>query len=151
MGLSLIRAVAAFTLALALPAQAEEPPLSLDCFDVLVSARVAKQTPTAIPNCGADCIVMQWPWFVELDVDRVLEGVAPTGRVKVLTVQHTDIRTDKTFRWWLRRNTLGGFNARIAWTTKLPKCKAGELPAKPHIRPSKGQTLDDLERASDEA
>jgi len=80
-----------------------------------------------------------------------VKGAAPTGRLKVLTIQHTDYRTDMgEFRWWLRRNTLGGFNARLVRPgPPLPMCAKDTPPARPYIRPAPGQTLDDLERQSE--
>lgn len=83
-----------------------------DCFDALVSARIVKQTPTVVPDTGKDTIVMEWPWIVELDVRRVVEGAARTGLLKVLTMQHTYYKTPAGgTEWWLRRNELRGFNA----------------------------------------
>jgi hypothetical protein len=119
-----------------------------NCFDALVSATILRQTPTVLPDCGNDCIVMSWPWILDLDVERVLEGRAPSGPLTVLTVQHTDFRDDLgARRWWLRRNTLGGFNVlRFEAEAKPPRCPLETPPARPFITPPEGQTLQDLRR-----
>ena len=143
--------VLAMLVATGASAQARNPSTSPDCFDALISARIVKQTPTIIPGCGQDCIVMEWPWIVEFEVHRVVRGVAPMGRLKVLTMQHTYRRADTDARlWWLRRNAQGGFNA--LWLgphPDLPLCRSDAPPAKPYIRPAARQTLDDLEIAGE--
>jgi hypothetical protein len=129
-------------------AHADDPEVA-DCYDVVVSARPTRQVPTPIPDCE-DCIIMSWPWFVTLDVERVVKGRAPSGRITVLTVQHTYLRTDRPNRFWLRRNTLGGFNAlRIGDSNKPAHCAKSAPPADPYISPGDGQTLKDLERESE--
>jgi hypothetical protein len=121
-----------------------------DCFDLRVSARLVRQTPTAIPDCGEDCIIMSWPWILTLDVERVLEGRAPSDTLTVLNVQHTYLRKGRLNRFWLRRNTLGGFNAlRLGESGKPERCARGAAPARPFISPAEGQTLEDLEREGD--
>ena len=130
-------------------AAAEDP---IECFDALVSAKILRQTPSAFPNCGDDCIIISWPWFMEIDVKRVIEGRAPKGRQLILTVQHTSFRKDPgTRRWWLRRNSLGGFNLLRTSDEKLPRCTEDSMPTDPYIRPAPGQTLDDLVREGEEA
>src|SRR5256885_16317405 len=91
--------------------RAEEDSADHGCFDALVSARIVRQTPTVIGECGDTCIIMEWPWIVDLDIRRVLEGNVPSGRITVLTMQHTYFRRGLgTSRWGLRRNSLGNFN-----------------------------------------
>jgi len=122
----------------------KELPPEPDCVDALVTAQAIEQTPTAYPDCG-DCFVLTWPWIVELDVNRVLKGQAPTGRVTVLTFQHMEEPTDRDTRWGLRRNSLGVFNeVHLAPGAVLPVCAADAPPVEPVIRPANGQTLDDL-------
>lgn len=130
------------------PAVAGEPSQKPDCFDAVVSARIVGQTPTAIPDCGEDCIVVSWPWIVDLWVDEVLRGRARTGRLTVLTVQHTEVGTDFAGgHWWLRRNTLGGFNVLRLGNEEQPRpCKRGLPPAQAYITPGKGQTLNALRK-----
>ena len=123
-----------------------------DCFDALVYASIVRQTPTVFPDCGDDCIVMSWPWVVELDVERVIRGKVPSISLTVITVQHTSYRTDLgARRWWLRRNSLGAFNVlRLDDKARLPRCAEGSMPAKPYIRPGDGRTLRDLAREGEE-
>ena len=117
-----------------------------ECYDAEVSARVVSQTPTVMPDCD-DCIIMRWPWIVDLDVSRIHSGEVRRGRLTVLTVQHTDFRHDLGIvRWKLRRNTLGGFN--VAWFGNDPErqCSRDEPPASAYITPPGGQSLDNLRR-----
>lgn len=130
-----IAALAAGALALAALgcsiAWADEP----ECFDAEVSGRIVRQTPTPIPDCGADCIVMSWPWILELDVDQVVRGAAPTGRLMVLSVQHTYYRKDLGGRLWLlRRNSRNGFNLlRVDPEARLKFCGRGTPAATPYF------------------
>jgi hypothetical protein len=119
-----------------------------ECFDAQVYARIAHQTPTILGNCDPNCIVMDWPWILELDVDRVLNGNVRSNHVTVLTVQHTYYRTHLgARRWWLRRNSLGAYNAlKRGDATHLPRCPRGTAPARPYIQPPTGKTLADLAR-----
>lgn len=124
-----------------------------ECFDALVRAKIVKQTPSVFPDCGADCIIMVWPWFLELDVKRVITGEAAKGRQLTLAMQHTSFRKDLgTTPWWLRRNSLGGFNVlRIGDSEKLAQCANGTPPVAPYISPGPNKTLADLLREGEEA
>jgi hypothetical protein len=119
----------------------------VECFDAEVSATILRQIPTVIPECD-DCIIMRWPWFVDLRVRRVHEGLGTRSDITVLTVQHAYYRTDLgARRWLLRHNTLGGFNVVVPPEKgSLPRCSEGAPPAAPYIRPADGTTLDDLRR-----
>jgi len=146
-----VRTAAGWTLAAVVAAltglaQAEETAEAPECFDALVQARMLRQVPTPFPDCGDDCIVMSWPWIIELDVERVLSGAAPPGRLTVLTVQHTEYIAGRgASRWWLRRNDLGGFNVLRLGDEALPaRCAKGAPAAHPYIRPAPGQNLGDL-------
>jgi hypothetical protein len=128
-------------------ARAEENSAGPGCFDALVSARIVRQTPTVIGECGDTCIIVEWPWIVDLDVRRVLEGNAPSGRITVLTIQHTYYRRGLAAgRWWLRRNSLGTFNVIRTEALRPRRCETGMAPAPAYYRPSDGQTLEDLRR-----
>src|SRR3546814_1868652 len=59
------------------------------CYDAKVRARPLDQIPSDIGDCGSDCILMSWPWFIDLQVKRVIDGALPSKMVRVLTVQHT--------------------------------------------------------------
>jgi hypothetical protein len=134
-------------------ARADAPASTANCIDALVSAKIVRQIPSEFPDCGDDCIVMSWPWFVDFDVKRVLKGRAPTGRITVLTVQHTSFRRDLPAKAWaLRRNDLGGFN--LIRTSKLDEpamCPSDASPAPAYIRPGEGKTLADLIREGERA
>jgi hypothetical protein len=123
---------------------------SPDCYDAIVSAVVVRQQPTLMEDCD-DCIIISWPWFVDLDVRRVVEGRASRGPLTVLAVLHTGYRRDLgQRRWWLRRNTLGGFNLlRFAEDEPPVRCLADAEPARPYYRPGPDQTLTDVRRAAE--
>ncbi len=116
------------------------------CYDVKVRARPVDQVPTEIEDCGGDCIVMSWPWFVDLQVKHVIDGALPSSTVRVLTVQHTH-RVSREETWLLRKNTAGGFNVLAPEDPTMALCSAEIAPAGPYIRPGSGQTLDDLRNA----
>jgi len=140
--------LAAATISLAVgPAVASET----ECFDAEVSARISRQTPTIMPDCG-DCIVMRWPWIVELQIEDVHSGRLERGPATVLTLQHTYYRSDLgARRWWLRRNTLGAYNIlQPDEGETLKKCAADSPAARPYIQPSDGKTLEDLRREGEE-
>src|SRR5690348_1045736 len=106
-----------------------------DCYDVKVVARAIEQIPSVIPECD-DCIIMRWPWFVDLQVKRVVEGNVDRKPLRVLTVQHTWM-VSRYSTWRLRRNNLGGFNAVFSETnSSLRRCPAEAAPAVPYIRPA---------------
>jgi hypothetical protein len=120
-----------------------------ECFDVRVAARVVRQTPTVPPSCD-DCVYMRWPWILDLQVQRVREGVLKSGRVVVLNVQHTWARSKYAGNWWLRRNSLGLFNAVHVDYKNPVRCPAGGPAASPYVQPEPGRTLDDLRREGEQ-
>ena len=127
---------------------AARQPAAPQCYDTLIRGKLVRQTPTIVPQCD-DCIVMSWPYIDVLDVTRVEQGHAPLGQLTVLSVQHTWIRPPKDDRWWLRRNTAGGYNV-ISEGRHTPRClKDGPRP-QPFVELRPGQTLDDLEREGDQ-
>jgi hypothetical protein len=121
---------------------------SNECFDVEIAARITRETPTVTPDCGPDCIVMSWPWIVDLDVRRVYFGDLENGPLTVLTVQHTYHGSRRgVHRWKLRRNTLGSFNVvRPEEGETLQRCPVGSPPAQSFFEPRDGTSLDDLRR-----
>lgn len=123
------------------------------CFDAVVSARIVRQVPSVVPEPGeGDYIIMSWPYFIDLDVLRVLEGDAPIGRSTMLSVQHTYWRRGLgTRKWWLRRNKLGGFNIlRNDDNQRFVRCDHGGPAAEPYVSPGEGRTLEDLIREGKE-
>ncbi len=137
--------VISFSTAAGSPASAFDA-ATVECFDAEVSAAIVRQTPTVAPEC-ADCIIIRWPWIVDLRVQRIRRGAVALGPVTVLTLQHTYYRTDRSRRWLLRRNTLGSFNVVFdPEQGRLPRCPTSAPAARPYIRPGDGRTLDDLRR-----
>ncbi len=128
-------------------ARADEPEEPPPCFDAQVLATLVRQVPTPIPDCGDDCIVMSWPWILDIKVDTVLAGGARRGPLTVLSVQHTYLRSGRPGRFWLRRNSLGGFNLlRLGDGPKPRRCAKDAAPDNPYITPAEGRTLEDLRR-----
>lgn len=114
-----------------------------DCYDVTVVARPVEQIPSVAPEC-ADCFVMRWPWFLDLEVSRVVDGSLDDKLVRPLSVQHTWF-VPRRGRWPLRRNSAGGFNVPSSDDDKpLRRCPADAGLARPYITPGDGKTLDDL-------
>lgn len=91
-------------------------------------------------------MVMRWPWILQLDIEKVLQGQAPLGPVTVLSVQHTYWQVDRGGQpWRLRRNKYGGFNVLTYGTlTSAVLCRRDAAAAEPFILLGKGQTLDAL-------
>jgi hypothetical protein len=125
-------------------ASASGPAAAAECFDAEISATIVRQTPTVIPECDG-CIIIRWPWIVDLRVRRVHHGSVALGPLTVLTLQHTYYRTGLgARRWLLRRNTLGSFNVVVPPEEgTLPRCSANAPAAEPFIA---GRPLDDLRR-----
>lgn len=118
-----------------------------ECYDAEVSARISSQTPTVFPDCLDDCIVISWPWIVDLDVSRTHFGDVRRGSLTVLAVLHTGYRDDLgSRRWKLRRNDLGGFNLLRGAENLKNRCADDQPPATAYIKPPDGQTLEDLRR-----
>ena len=136
--------ISAAVLAVSQPAMAEDA-ADTTCFDALVTAQLTRQTPTTVPDCDG-CIIMEWPWVLELDVKRVLQGEAPLGRLVTVSVQHTWLATKpQPRRWWLRRNTGGTFNVLLDPDSRTHRCAAETPSARPFHRPGDEQEL--LEQA----
>lgn len=122
------------------------PYSSDDCHDAVVAARIIRQTPSVRPECD-DCIIMRWPWFIELDVQRALQGKVRRGRQLVLSVQHNDFRRGLgTTDWRLRRNSEGGFNLLGFAEDGGEACPAGTPPSEPPISGGPDTTLEDLRK-----
>jgi len=122
---------------------------SQNCFDVEVYATVTQEIPSEIPDLGDGSIVMEWPWFLDLQVERVLYGGIGRGKVSVLAIQHTYF-SPRYKLWWLKRNSAGGFNVQSHDDgDRHIRCPKGAAPVAPYIRPGKGLTLDDLRQAGE--
>lgn len=122
----------------------------IECYDAKVRAKPVEQIPT--PYWRSDdpnTIVISWPWFVDLDVRRVIEGDVENGLLETLVVLHSSYVT-KTRTFYLRRNSAGTFNIlRIPDDVQIERCQPGTEPARPYIRPGPDQTLDDLRREAE--
>lgn len=147
---NIVRTLLTTALMTSLPLQgsAEESDCPPPCYDTLVSAEIVNQVPSIIPDDPDGGIVMRWPWFVDLRVRRVIEGEVDAKLLTVLSVQHTDYRAGlRAKRWWLRRNTLGAYNAvGFSGDERVAKCAANAAPAEPYYRPADGKTLADVRR-----
>ncbi len=123
-----------------------------ECFDVLVLAKVVGQVPSDFPNSDDGYIIMSWPYFIDLDIDRVIEGQISARKITALSVQHTYWRSDRGARkWWLRRNTVSGYNIlRVDDGPKPPKCPEGAAPDRAYLEPAPGLTLGDMRRAGEQ-
>lgn len=114
------------------------------CFDATVQARPVDQIPSEIGDCGSDCLIMSWPWFVDLRVKRVVDGALSSKMVRVLTVQHT-YRVSREGTWFLRKNTAGSYNVLVPEDgSALTRCSAELAPVEPYIQPNSEHTLDDI-------
>jgi len=139
-----MRFTAAILVGLVAPSAALAEPA---CYDAKVRALSVDQVPSEIGDCGSDCIIMSWPWFVDLRVKRVFDGALPSKMIRVLTVQHT-YRVSRERTWVLRKNTAGGYNVVVPEDgAALARCSEGVAAVEPYIRPSDGHTLDALREA----
>ena len=123
-----MRLTAAILVGLATPSAALAEPA---CYDAKVRALPVDQVPSEIGDCGSDCMITSWPWFVDLQVKRVIDGALPGKIVRVLTVQHT-YRVSREGTWLLRKNTAGGYNVVVPEDgTALARCFAGVMSVEP--------------------
>lgn len=105
-------------------------------------ARPVDQIPSEIGDCGADCIIMSWPWFLDLKVKHVIEGKIEAKTVTALNVQHTYLRS-RYGVWLLRRNSAGGFNILLREDTSgATPCTQDAPPVAPYLRTGAGQSLE---------
>jgi hypothetical protein len=123
-----------------------------DCFDALVLAKVVGQVPSDFPNPDDGYIIMSWPYFIDLKIERVVEGKIVDKEITALSVQHTYWRNDLgTRKWWLRRNTEDGYNIlKVEDGDKPTRCPSGIAPDPAYLTPGPGQTLDDMRRAGEQ-
>lgn len=117
-----------------------------ECFDAEIVAKIAAQVPSELPELDDGSIIMEWPYFIDLDVEQVSKGRLSSRRLTVLSIQHTYFRTDLGSKtWWVRRNNLGGYNLlRISGGRNPPRCPPGTPPARAYLEPRNGATLEDL-------
>jgi hypothetical protein len=112
-----------------------------DCYDLKIQARVIEQIPSEIPNC-ADCIIMSWPWFLDLKIRHILGGDRQPRVVRVLSVQHTYLKS-RYGTWRLRKNAAGGLNV-VSAEVAAQRCAISSPPTSAYIKPPKGESMDTL-------
>ena len=125
------------------------PPSSseTDCYDLKVRAKPVGQFYTPLPN-DPNYIVLRWPWFVDLEVTRVIDGQLDDPKISALAVLHSAY-VDETRTWLLREHTLGGYNIlNLAEPEKSKRCASGEALPEPYLRLSEGETLESLRQAA---
>ena len=132
-------AIAALSGCATTPPNFNEP----DCYDLKVRAKPVGQFPTPFPN-DPNYIVISWPWFVDLEVSRVIDGRLDDSKISALAILHSGY-VDKPRTWLLRENTLGKYNIlRLAEPGKSKRCVQGVDRPEPYLRPSEGETLASL-------
>ncbi|MEO1967322.1 MAG: hypothetical protein ABGW87_01240 [Sphingomonadaceae bacterium] len=117
------------------------------CYDLKVRAVAISQIPSIYPRSDdPNVIVMSWPWFLDLKVNRVIEGETSAGVIEALAVMHVKY-VRKNLTWFLRKNAAGTYNViRSDEPEKLIRCGADLLPARPPITPAPGQSYGDLRK-----
>jgi hypothetical protein len=123
-----------------------------ECYDAIVEARIVAQLPYPVdedPSSGD--IIMESPWFLDLHVKHVVEGSANKGGLTVLAMMHTFYRRHLgEQRWYLRRNSIGGFNLlRGAADDGSKRCAPSTPPMRSYLRPSPGKSLADFRRKAE--
>lgn len=84
------------------------------CFDVAVVASIERYRPTDIWDAqraaGDDVIVMYWPWFLDIEVEKVVVGVENRPRLRVTALLHAQyIPEISRFLLLLRREPDGSY------------------------------------------
>lgn len=119
------------------------------CFDVSVKAIIADEVPSNYSDCGSDCIIISWPWFVDLKIRSVLQGELKDKELSVLAVMHTRHSNagKRAQTRWLRRNSEGGFNLlRLGDDDRPEQCSPDTPPMRAYLIPTEGRTLADERR-----
>ncbi|MEG3086764.1 hypothetical protein [Sphingomonas sp. PB4P5] len=133
--------------ALVMVAPASSTP-SADCYDVKINARIVEQIPSEAPVCD-DCIIMRWPWFLDFQVKRTIEGDWRGKALTALSVQHTYLQSRYGI-WLLRKNNLGGYNILISDDHMKPvRCPASTELAVAYLRPGPNLSLDEMRQAGE--
>jgi hypothetical protein len=118
-----------------------------DCYDRIVTATIAEQVPSVVPETDDGSIILRWPWFVDLAVERADHR---RRRLSVISVQHTYFVADRPARWLLRRNTMGGYNARMKnEAPDAKRCRRDTPPARPYLGAENQAALDTLRREAE--
>ena len=118
------------------------------CYDLKVEATPIVQLPSEYPAGDPNVIVMEWPWFVDLKIKRVLEGTVPSRSISTLAVLHSAMPAKKRV-WLLRRNTAGSYNVIRPDPATASRCGPGVAEAEPYLVPPIGKTYKDLRREAE--
>ena len=122
----------------------------IECYDAKVRAKPVAQVPTVFPQSDDPSVkIMSWPWFVDLDVRRVLQGDVEKGRLETLAVLHTGY-VRKTMTFYLRRNSAGTYNILRDDPEELERCPSNSLAATPYLRLGPDRTYADERREGEE-
>ncbi|WP_197273851.1 hypothetical protein [Citromicrobium sp. JL477] len=122
----------------------------IECYDAKVRAKPVAQVPTVFPRSeDMNVIIISWPWFVDLDVRRVVEGDVEKGRLEALAVLHTGY-VRKTMTFYLRRNSAGTYNILRHDADELERCPSNALLATPYLRLGPDRTYADERREGEE-
>lgn len=114
------------------------------CYDRVVTATVTAHVPVPLPEPADGSIVMHWPWFVDLAVEQPGGGIE---RISAQTMQHTYFKSGLRGRWLLRRNSMGGYNARWQADERgTRRCVRNAPPARPYLSARDQAALDQLRR-----
>jgi hypothetical protein len=122
------------------------------CYDAIVRGVATSQIPGPSSSCDGECIVMSWPWFIEIRIDEVVEGRVTgflAGRhIRGLTVQHNYF-VSRSMAWMLRRNTNGGYNVILGADEEATRrCPRGTAPQRAFLGASP-QALEALRLAGE--
>ena len=119
------------------------------CYDLRLWAEPTAQIPTPLPDYDG-IIVMSWPWFIDLKVLKVIDGVWKDQNLSAVAIRHVGY-SDEAQAWFLRENTIGGYNVlRLEKPNEVKRCSIGSVKAEPYLQPSEGETVEGL-RAESEA
>jgi hypothetical protein len=118
-----------------------------DCYDRIVTATIAAQVPSVVPQMDDGSIILRWPWFVDLAVERAGDR---RQRLSVISIQHTYFVAGRRARWLLRRNTIAGYNARMRnEAPDAKRCGRDTPPARPYLGAENQAALDALRREAE--
>jgi hypothetical protein len=134
----LSRVALAAWLTVATPALAEDSLAEEGrCFDVAVVASIHGYQPTDIEaverELGGDVIVMRWPWFLDIEVEKGLVGTEPRRRLRVTASLHTQFRGEISHFLMLMRRKRDGTYYVVGLDPYIVRDHAGRF-----VRPVEG-------------
>ncbi|WP_294265832.1 hypothetical protein [uncultured Sphingomonas sp.] len=115
-----------------------------ECYDRIVTATIAAQVPVSLPEPADGSIVMHWPWFVDLVIEKPRGGIE---RITAQTLRHTYFRRGLRGRWLLRQNSMGSYNARWKADERgARRCARNAPPAQAYLGAENRDALDQRRR-----